>query len=111
MISDPKQAPPSSVPLDPVDLEAEPIPVSAPAYPLYEETDTAKPVKRRFRHWFPVILGVYFLFILGAGAVALSSLSRFLTRYEAGQDFLKSHSRIATEISFSTFSKCEVAPK
>ena len=84
MISDPKQAPTPSIPLDPVDLEAEPIPVSAPAYPLYEETGAAKPVKRRFRHWFPVILGVYFLFILGAGAVALSSLSRFLTRYEAG---------------------------
>ena len=84
MISDPKQAPSPSVPLDPVDLEAEPIPVSAPAYPLYEKTGAAKPVKRRFRHWFPVILGVYFLLILGAGAVALSSLSRFLTRYEAG---------------------------
>ena len=84
MTTDLKPNPSPAVPLDPLDLETEPIPVSAPAYPLYEEAGAAKPVKRWFRHWFPVILGVYFLLILGAGAVALSSLSLFLTRYEAG---------------------------
>ncbi len=83
MTTDLKPNPSPAVPLDPLDLEAEPIPVSSPAYPLHEEPDT-KPNGRRFRHWFLVILGVYFLLILGAGACVLSSLSRFLTQYEAG---------------------------
>ena len=36
-----------------------------------------KPVKRRFRHWFWIALLLYFLLLLGIGAFALSSLSRF----------------------------------
>ncbi len=36
------------------------------------------------------------------------SITDLPTAANVAQDFLKSHSRIATEISFSTFSKCEV---
>ena len=54
----------------------------SPAYPFAEDA-AKKPVKRRFRHWFWIALLLYFLLLLGIGAFALSSLSRFLTRYEA----------------------------
>ena len=51
----------------------------SPAYPFAEDA-AKKPVKRRFRHWFWIALLLYFLLLLGIGAFALSSLSRFLTR-------------------------------
>ena len=62
----------------PPDAETDP---ASPSFP--EDTAAKRPEKRRFRHWFSVVLLLYFLLLLGIGAFALSSLSRFLTRYEA----------------------------
>lgn len=66
----------------PIDDETSPLApdVSSPA----AKTRLKGSGKRRPRPWFWIGLLFYFLLLLGIGTFVLFSLSRFLTRYEAG---------------------------